>query len=452
MVVCAIGASPDGGGSNMKKPAWMRRVIMCAAAIATTVAGCTMKSQETPQLTGPSELGVSISLRTQPEILVQDGSSQSLVTITARDENGRPKRDVSVISEIFVDRIHTDFGSLSARNLVTDANGEARLMYTAPALPPGPADDKRTIVEIGATPLDKYGTGGFGNSQTRFASIRLIPPGVVVPPDGLQPHFTVSNPTPADHETVFFEACNDPTKPPCAPGNNPIATYSWNFGDGSTATGRSASHSFSSANTFVVTLTVTDFIGRTASTSQTVVVSGGATPTASFLFSPASPRVGENVNFNASASRPATGRTIRTYEWDFGDGEQKTTTGPITSHDFQKAGDFNVTLVVTDDAGRQAVASTKVTIGSDAPTADFTFSQLPSPPAAAHTMQFNSATSSASSGRTITSYAWDFGDGGSSTLASPTHTYAGTASFNVTLTVTDSTGKTGRVTKTVQVQ
>jgi PKD repeat protein len=447
MVVCAIGASPDGGGSNMKKPAWMRRVIMCAAAIATTVAGCTMKSQETPQLTGPSELGVSISLRTQPEILVQDGSSQSLVTITARDSNGKPKKEVSLISEIFVGGVHTDFGSLSARNLVTDANGEARLMYTAPALPSGPAVDNGTIVEIAVTPLDRNGTGGFGNSTTRFASIRLIPPGVVIPADGLQAAFTFTPSTPSDHQNVVFDASTSR-----APASNPIVSYSWNFGDGSTGSGRTATHSFNIPGTYAVTLTIADAYNRTATTTQTVDVAGGATPTASFLFSPASPRVGENVNFNASASRPATGRTIRTYEWDFGDGEQKTTTGPITSHDFQKAGDFNVTLVVTDDAGRQAVTSTTVTIGSDAPTADFTFSQLPSPPAAGHTMQFNSATSSASSGRTITSYAWDFGDGGSSTLASPTHTYAGAASFNVTLTVTDSTGKTGRVTKTVQVQ
>ena len=58
----------------------------------------------------------------------------------------------------------------------------------------------------------------------------------------------------------------------------------------------------------------------------------------------------------------------------------------------------------------------------------------------------------ASAGRTIASYSWDFGDGGSSTLASPSHTYAAGASYNVTLTVTDSAGKIGRVTKTVQVQ
>jgi PKD repeat protein len=431
----------------MKKPAGMRRAIMCAAAIATTMVGCTMKSQETPPLTGPSELGVSITLRTQPEILVQDGSSQALVTITARDSNGKPKNQVSLISEIFVGGVHTDFGSLSARNLVTDANGEARLMYTAPALPSGPAVDNGTIVEIGVTPLDKQGTGGFGNSLTRFASIRLIPPGIVVPPDGLQPAFTFTPSAPADHQNVVFDASTS-----TAPGNNPIVSYSWNFGDGGTGSGRTATHSYNLPGTYAVTLTIADSYNRTASTTQTIDVAGGAAPTASFVFSPAAPRIGENVNFNAAASRPATGRTIRSYDWDFGDGEQKTTTGPTTSHDYQKSGDFNVTLTVTDDAGRVAVATNTVTIGSDAPTADFTFSQLPITIATPHTIQFSSATSAASPGRTITAYFWDFGDASTSTLASPSHNYAGAASYNVTLTVTDSAGKTGRVTKTVQVQ
>jgi len=204
----------------MKKPALMRRMIMFAVAIAATSFGCTMKSQDTPALTGPSELGLSITLRTQPEILVQDGSSQSLVTITARDSNGKPQRDVSILSAIFVDGVRADFGSISARNLVTDTNGEAKLVYTAPALPSGPAVDNGTIVEIGATPLDKFGTGGFGNSTTRFASIRLMPPGIVVPPDGLQPAFTVTPSSPSDHQNVLFDASTSTGAP-----NNPIASY-----------------------------------------------------------------------------------------------------------------------------------------------------------------------------------------------------------------------------------
>jgi len=406
-------------------------------------ASCTMKNQDPPPLTGPSEFGTSITVTVTPDVLTLDGASQSRVMVTARDAKGAPVRNLSLRAEIAVGGVRADFGSLSARNIVTDSNGVATLVYTAPAAPSGPSVDPNTLVDILITPI---GTDA-ANAASRLASIRLVAPGIVIPPDGLQAAFTFTPNAPSDHQNVIFDASTS-----TAPGNNPIASYSWNFGDGATGSGRTATHSFSIPGTYAVTLTIADAYNRTATTTQTVDVAGGATPTASFLFSPAAPKIGENVNFNASASRPATGRTIRTYEWDFGDGEQKTTSGPITSHDFQKAGDFNVTLVVTDDAGRQAVASTTVTIGSDAPTADFTFSQVPITVTDPHTIQFNSATSAASSGRTITAWNWDFGDGGSSSLASPAHKYGGAASYNVTLTVTDSAGKTGRVTKTVQVQ
>jgi len=348
----------------MKKPSLMRWIITCAVAFAATAAGCTTKSQDTPALTGPSELGLSITLRTQPEILVQDGSSQSLITITARDSNGKAKDGVSVMAGIFVGGVRTDFGSISARNLVTDANGEAKLTYTAPMLPSGPAVDAGTIIDIGATPLDKLGTGGFGNSMTRFASIRLIPPGIVVPADGLAPYFTA--PTSAtDHQVVAFSACDDPAKA-CAPPNNPIASYSWNFGDGSTGSGRTVTHSYSLPGTYLVMLTITDQYNRSASATKTIDVAGGTAPSVALTFSPAAPAVGQNVNFNASATVPGSGRTIRTYAWDFGDGEQKTTTTPTTSHDYQTAGSYVVTLVVTDDAGRKATGS--VTVPVTAPT------------------------------------------------------------------------------------
>jgi PKD repeat protein len=162
--------------------------------------------------------------------------------------------------------------------------------------------------------------------------------------------------------------------------------------------------------------------------------------------------VGEFVNFNGAASRPATGRTIRTYEWDFGDGYQKTTTTPVTSHDYLISGDFSVTLVVTDDVGRQAVASGSVSVATDAPTADFTYS--PTGPAAGAPVSFNGNASSAISGRTIVSWQWDFPGGtpGTASGATPTTAFGFAGTYNVTLTVTDSSGKVGRVTKSVAVQ
>ena len=147
-----------------------------------------MKNQEAPPLTGPSELGTSISVGVAPDVLTQDGGSQSLVTVIAYDKNGKPLRNVSLRSEIVVGGVIADFGTLSARSIVTGTDGRATLVYTAPAAPAGPAVDNGTTVSISVTPL---GTD-YANSLARFATIRLVPSGVVVPPDGLQPYFTLS--------------------------------------------------------------------------------------------------------------------------------------------------------------------------------------------------------------------------------------------------------------------
>ncbi len=65
------------------------------------------------------------------------------------------------------------------------------------------------------------------------------------------------------------------------------------------------------------------------------------------------------------------------------------------------------------------------------------------------TVNFTDA--STDTGGTISSYAWTFGDGGTSTAASPTHTYAAAGTYNVTETVTDSTGAKSSTTASVTV-
>ncbi len=413
------------------------------AAIAAS-ASCTMKNQEAPPLTGPSEFGTSIVVSVTPDVLTQDGASQSVVTITARDANGNPLRNLSLRTEIYVGGTRVDFGSLSARNLVTGADGRATLVYTAPGAPAGPAVDTNTVVSIVVTPIGN----DFGNSLSRQATIRLIPAGGgVVPPDGLQPKFTFTPTAPTDHENVLFDATTS-----VAPANNPIAAYAWNFGDGTTGSGARATHSYNAAGTYVVALTISDAVNRSATTSQTIIVGGGTAPSASFVTSPSAPRVGQVVNFNASASLPAPGRTIRTYAWDFGDGDTKTTATPITTHDYVSSGAFTVSLVVTDDAGRVGTVTGSVTVATDAPTAEFSYS--PTTPAANTNVNFNGNASSAIEGRTVVGWLWDFGGGApsTSTAATPTAQFPSPGTYNVTLTVTDSAGKTGRVTKTVTVQ
>ena len=331
----------------------MRHISTACAgllAAAVTLAGCTMKKDEPPPLAGPSEFSTSVAITISPDVLSQDGASQSVVTVNARDSNGQPLRNVALRAEIIVNGTPQDFGSLSARTIVTGTDGRATLVYTAPPSPAA-AVDAFTIVDIGITPIGN----DFGNSTMRVASLRLVPTTIVLPPDGLVPRFTFTPSTPQDHGTILFDASTSQ-----APSNNPIASYNWNFGDGRTASGRTVSHEYSGPGTYIVQLTVVDSYGRSASTSQSLAVTAGVNPTATFAFSPSDPIPGSTVFFNASASRAAPGRTIVSYEWDFGDGASGS--GVTASRRYPLAGSYTVTLVVTDDAGRRGVASQTVPV------------------------------------------------------------------------------------------
>jgi PKD repeat protein len=309
-----------------------------------------LKKSEAPDWAGPSEYGTSITVSITPDVLEQNGASQSVVTVMASDPNGQPVRNLALRAETLVNGSNFDFGTLSARTIVTGSDGRATLVYTAPPAP-SVATDPFTIVVISVTPLGS----DFGNTAPRSASVRVVPPGVLTPPDGLVPAFTFTPTNPTDHQRVLFDASTSQ-----APANNPIATYSWSFGDGHTATGQTVTHDYSAAGTYVVTLTLIDGYGRSASRSQTLNVGAGVNPTAAFTFSPTEPLPNTTVFFNASTSRAAPGRSIVSYVWDFGDGSPAAS-GVQTSH-FYRAGSFTVTLVVTDDAGRVGVASQTVPV------------------------------------------------------------------------------------------
>jgi PKD repeat protein len=400
---------------------------------------CTMKETEVPPLTGPSELAQSIQLLANPDVLTQDGASQSQITIVARNANGQPQRDVSLRAEILVNGTTVDFGRLSARTVVTGADGRATLTYTAPPPPPEPVDTF-TVVSIVVVPS---GTD-FANAVERTVNIRLVPPGVILPPVGTPtPRFTFSPSSPLEAQTVQFTAAQTDIGT-----NAATATFQWSFGDGSTATGINTSHAFSRAGTYNVTLTVTNDRGRSASVTQFVTVGAGQLPSnVAFTVSPAQPALNELVTFVATA-QAAPGRQITSYEWTFGDGERGT--GQSTTHRFTRTGTFVVNLTVTDDAGKTASASQTVVVGGGAaPTAAFTFS--PTNPRVNDTVNFDASTSTAPPGRTIVSYSWTFGDGTTGAGQRVSHAYGAAGDFVVGLTVTDNTGASNTATRTVTV-
>jgi len=314
------------------------------AAAAALAASCTLHKQDTPALTGPSELSTSLAITVSPDVLYLDGASQSLVTVTARDSNGQPYRNLPLRAQIFFNGGPVDFGTLSARSIVTDSSGRATLVYTAPAAGGDVGVDTGATVQIAITPQES----NFDNANTRFASIRLLPTGIIVPPDGLKPAFTSTPATPAEGDGVFFDASTSTSNP-----SNPIASYSWSFGDGGSASGVTAQHTFNAAGNYVVTLTVADAFGRTAEAQKQVTVVAGTRPTATFTFSPTSPiLLNQPLHFNASGSTAPAGRTIVSYSWDFGDGTTQTTSGPFVDKIYTLDRTYKVTLTVTDSTGK----------------------------------------------------------------------------------------------------
>jgi chitinase len=146
------------------------------------------------------------------------------------------------------------------------------------------------------------------------------------------------------------------------PSGQTIVRYTWNFGDGSlvTTTAPSASHTYSQSGTFVVSVVAENTFGRTGTASVTVAIGQSPAPTASFSVSPSDPVPNQAVRFNAEGSEPAPGRSIVGYSWDFGNGT--TGTGVVGQATYAAVGTYTVTLTVTDDLGRRAVATRPVAV------------------------------------------------------------------------------------------
>ena len=149
------------------------------------------------------------------------------------------------------------------------------------------------------------------------------------------------------------------------PENLPLS-FSWDFGDGATASGSAqASHQYTTAGTYTTTVTVTDNQGASDSTtSQPIMVTSDgtgaiATPTAVITAGNTAGPVPLVVTFNGGGSTPSeqTG-TITQYSWDFGDG--LTGSGEEIGHSFKDPGSYSVQLTITDSEGKTAITTKTV--------------------------------------------------------------------------------------------
>jgi chitodextrinase len=326
----------------------MKQLTVVGAALA--LAACALGKQDAPSPTGPSGYGLSLDATASPDHLTQNGSSQAVITVLARDASNQPIRGLAIQADLFVDGLHADFGTLSSRTVSTASDGRATFAYLSPP-PDPPSVESDHVVTVMFTPV---GTD-FANATPRVVSLVLMRPGVILPPNGTPtPAFFFSPSSPHENETTLFDGS-------ASTDDGTIVSYAWSFGDGTGGSGMRANHSYAVAGTYNVILTVKDDRGLSASTSpKPVTVLAAANPVASFTISPSNPNVGASVFFNAAGSSVPPGRTIVSYEWDFGDGS--TGTGLTTSHVYGQAKSFTIVLTVTDSTGLKTSTSRSLQI------------------------------------------------------------------------------------------
>lgn len=150
-------------------------------------------------------------------------------------------------------------------------------------------------------------------------------------------------------------------------------TYSWDFGDGTTSTSITGTHTYGAVGNYTVSLTVNDGQLNSIPFTQSVTVSDTVqvnnAPIASAAVTPSTGNAPLTVTFDGTGSIDPDGDAID-YSWDFGDGT--TSTAKSGTHTYTSAGNYTVSLVVNDGQLNSLPATIVVTVtGSQNNACDF---------------------------------------------------------------------------------
>jgi PKD repeat protein len=208
-----------------------------------------------------------------------------------------------------------------------------------------------------------------------------------------------------------------------------ITKYEWDFGDGSSkATTRTATHTYKTAGTYEVILTIEDEADKEAEGSKKIDVEMPAAAPIAVIKSVPEPEgdadfISNSVPFEVSFDgRDSSDNddNIVEYNWDFdGDGSTDASGGTVT-YAYKKSGTFNATLTVIDADDNESSAILVVKAGEQPLTARVTAEPLEG--TTPLTVDFDASSSSYPSGE-IVSYEWDFGDGSPTRIDASSVTY-----------------------------
>jgi len=225
-----------------------------------------------------------------------------------------------------------------------------------------------------------------------------------------------------------------------------VVAYSWEFGDGETGSGETATHVYTSPGLYTVNLCVCDNLGGEDTASDGVCVYEPLS--ASFSAEPLYGKAPLGVDFDAACSFDPSGEDI-VFLWDFGDGV--TGSGVTTRHTYYSPGVYHVVLTVENESGKTATATQSIAVGggdNSQPVARIVATPMSGP--APLTVEFDGSASTAPDG-SIFSFTWDFGDGDIGAGMFVSHTYIATGTYDPRLTVADDSGRVASSVLTIRV-
>lgn len=217
--------------------------------------------------------------------------------------------------------------------------------------------------------------------------------------------------------------CNFPATVTFTDNSVGAVSWLWNFGDGSTSTLQNPTHTYTAAGSYNVALNVTNASGCVATIFKSNYITIRPTDInlfnipargcAPFTYTP---------DFSINPSEP-----IASYFWDFGDGFTSNSATP--THTYTAIGSYTLKIRITTISGCVDTLSiiNAVHVGR---SVNVDFTATPTSVCAKSKVFFTPVLQD-----TVTSYQWDFGDGGSSGLAAPNHMYTMAGNFAVSLTV-----------------
>jgi PKD domain len=421
-------------------------MLLVLLGAALFISSCRTDEPAVPPLTGPSGARLFLTLQADPEDLVIHAPNNvretSVITLQLKNQQGVgvPGEGIKLRIEN-ADHSIVNIGTLTDYNVTTDRAGFASVTYIAPNTAEQSRFVRIYILAVLTNP-------SYANEVTAVHALDLeatsVDPGDCIfdSPGAPSPSFTISS-NPTINLPVCFNAAGS------IAGSSPITEYSWDFGDGATASNglalQSVCHTYNGFGLFHVTLLVRDANRNCAFVSQDVDISRGTPATCQIAISPTPTLVDEPVNFIANVTDPDQQRPVRRFVWNFGDGSSQTTSVNSTSHVYDNVGTFSVLLTITDDQGNISTCTATVTVTSSGGggSNQCTIATVPSP-AQGPSPLLVTFTSTGPGGPPFT---WNFGDGGgdqppvNSGNGLITHTFVGTnqdgsGSFNVTLTAT----------------